>query len=476
MNYEQLKRRREFLKVLAASSAGVGIAAISGCASPTPTPDAPPTAIPPTAAPVVVKETVQVPVTAAAPPPLQANLVWDTFRQPGTGWNEERIATFQALHPGVRIEFRPLTGASQQDNYAKMYALKAAGDLGDVVAFDPSHFQFERAVNKEVIAPIDDLVAGDNLDLRQWFDQFMTIQYYKGKLYGLPSWGWAGFDTLEINTVHFDEKGIKYPEPTAHDTSMQTIGEWARQFYDKTQGRYGLNFGNGEINLVGLVRAFGGDLINPDGTKSLLLDDKKAQEALKWAYDLKVVDKVIPLADDVGGNFDAAQLAGKLTMDWGGSLTVRNLKRDAKDPKVIQVSQVLFPARSDGKYPSQIRGGTWNINKDSKAPEATFQFIKHITNTEGSFGFNLVAQQGALVRPDVLALLVKNNPIHEWFIPNLQNGIAAYGPANSRGKEYTDAIAQWMGILLDPKQPVQFEKGLQDLHDNIQLVLDMPAA
>src|SRR4051812_10700164 len=55
---------------------------------------------------------------------------WDTFRGPGTGWNEERIKTFKEKHPNVDIEFRPLTGASQQDNYGKMYALFAAGDLG----------------------------------------------------------------------------------------------------------------------------------------------------------------------------------------------------------------------------------------------------------------------------------------------------------------------------------------------------------
>ena len=57
---------------------------------------------------------------------------WDTFRGPGTGWNEERIKTFKEKNPNVDIEFRPLTGASQQDNYGKMHALFAAGDRGDV--------------------------------------------------------------------------------------------------------------------------------------------------------------------------------------------------------------------------------------------------------------------------------------------------------------------------------------------------------
>ena len=119
-------------------------------------------------------------------PQGEAKLIWDTFRAPGTGWNEERITTFKDDHPDVEIEFRPL-GGGQQENYAKMYAMHAAGDLGDIIAFDPSHYQFERAIEKEIIRPIDELVEGTGLDLTKWFDMFIEVQRYKGQLYGLPS-------------------------------------------------------------------------------------------------------------------------------------------------------------------------------------------------------------------------------------------------------------------------------------------------
>ena len=69
--------------------------------------------------------------------------------------------------------------------------------------------------------------------------------------------------------------------------------------------------------------------------------------------------------------------------------------------------------------------------------------------------------------------LIAENPIHEWFLTNLENGLAAHAPANSRGREYTDAVTQYMTLLLDPTQPVEFEKGLADLHNAIQTVLDM---
>jgi len=410
----------------------------------------------------------------AAPSGEKVNLKWDTFRAPGTGWNEERIETFTKANPNIAIEFRPLTGASQQDNYGKMYAQFAAGDLGDICAFDPSHFHFWRAIDKGIIGPLDDLVKADGLDLKQWFDTFIDLQIYKGQQYGLPSWGWAGFDTIVMNAVHLKEAGITPPEPTAHDTSMDTLAEWARKL-DKKPERYGLGLNYGEALLATLTRAFNGDLIDAEGKKSLLATDTNAQEGLRWAYKLAVEEKITPRPADSVATV-AALVDGKLSMMWSGSLDVRNFKRGIKDAATAEAWQSLLPMRQDGKPATQIRGGTWNMLKTTQHPNEVFQFLKHITNAEGCIGFNLVAGQGALVRPDALAELVKQDVVHEWFIPNLKDGILAHAPANSRGREYTDACAQWTTKMMDPVENIPFDKGLQDLHDNIQKVLDMEPA
>jgi ABC-type glycerol-3-phosphate transport system substrate-binding protein len=404
-------------------------------------------------------------------PDEQASLVWDTFRTPGTGWNEERIATFKSSHPNTEIEFRPL-GGGQMENYARMYAMHAAGDLGDIIAFDPSHYHFIRAIDRDIIMPIDDLIETKGLDLTQWFDMFIAVQRHKGQIYGLPSWGWAGQDSLVVNKKHFDEAGIDLPDPTSHTTSMDTIAEWARTLYSERE-RYGLAMPFGEQHLTVLLRAFNADLINEEGTQCLLLEDENAQTAVRWAYDLAVVDQVLPISGDLEGGFASAQLEGMVTMVWAGSLNVRNYKRDL-DPETAEAWQVLFPVREDGRYPTQVRGGTWNINKRSRHPSQAFDFLTHITSTEGTVSFNLVANQGALVRPDVLDILIARDTVHEWFIPNLNNGIYAYGPANSRGTEYTDAVQQWMDILMDRNNPVDFDRGLEDLHSHVQRVLDEP--
>ena len=412
---------------------------------------------------------------ASAPPASDTvNLIWDTFRGPGTGWNEERIETFQETYPNVSIEFRPLTGSSQQDNYGKMYSLFAAGDLGDICAFDPSHFHFWRAIDKEIIMPLDDLAEAAGTDLTEWFEQFISLQFRDGKLYGLPSWGWAGFDTLVTNAVHFQEMGIDLPDPVGHDTSMETIGEWARALYVEGE-RFGLGVTPSEATFAVLPRIWNGDLLNVEGTKCTILDDEGAIASFRWLYDLMVTDKVLPAPGSVE-NLASANQDGLITMNWGGSLNVRNFKRGVTDPAIGETAQILFPTREDGKYPTQLRGGTWNILNGTEHPTEAYAFLEHITGTDGCYGFNLVAGQGALVRPDVLNKLVEDDSVHEWFIPNLENGIAAYAPSNSRGREYTDACAQYGALLLDPNQPIDFEQGLQDLHDAIQTVLDMEPA
>jgi len=417
------------------------------------------------------------PAATDAPAAEGILLHWDTFRSPGTGWNEERVQTFMEANPGVTVEFRPLTGSSQQDNYGKMYAAQAAGDLGEICAFDPSHFQFWRAIEKNIIMPIDELVAAAGTDLSEWYDLFMSLQYFQGKQYGLPSWGWAGADTLVVNAAHFKDAGIELPGVQSRDTSMEAIAEWAQSFYSEGE-RFGLNIGHAEGSVVTLTRAFGGDLINEDGTQSMLLEDKSV-EALRWAYKLAVEDNVLP-APGVVENVASAQVEGKVTMNWGGSLNVRNFDRDITaggvDPSVAEVWQILLPTLPDGRFPSQIRGGTWNIRQGTEHADVAYKFLLHIAGAEGSLSFNTVSGNFAAVRPDTFQELIALNPIHEWFTSSLENGIAAHAPANSRGREFTDVVTQYTDLLLDPNQPVPFEEGLQNLHDNVQAVIDMDPA
>ncbi len=414
---------------------------------------------------------------------MKGKIIWDTFRaQPGKGqWGQDRLDNFKQLYPDVTVELRPIPQTAQQDAYGKMYAMEAAGDLGDVIAFDPSHYHFWRAIDKNIIMPVDEFIGADQLDLTQWFATFIEMQKYKGKIYGLPSWGWSGHDCIVVNAALLEADGIKTPDPLKYDVSFDQMLEWAKKYYKPgktpdTADRYGFAPSSGDAGLTVMTRWFGGDLINPEGTKVTFMDDDKALKGLQWVYDRVVTERLSPVPGTFTAGNGPALAEGRLFMFQGGSLDHYTTSQSIKDPKVAQASVFLFPPRPDGKVPSQIRGGTWNIHKTSKLPQVSWEFLKTLASKDGEIGFNIFGGNTALTRPDIMEVLKGKTPTYKWFENNLLQGMGINCPANSRGREYTDALSQYGAKLFDPVNVIPFEQGVKELADAVQKVLDTPPA
>jgi ABC-type glycerol-3-phosphate transport system substrate-binding protein len=427
----------------------------------------------------VVKETVVVDRQAELAEKLKGKISWETWRGPGTGWNEERMQSFSEMYPGVEFEFRPMP----YGDYAKMYTEAAAGDLGDIISFDPGHMVFEAAIENGLLLAWDDLIAADpSLDLTEWFDVFINMQYYQGKLYGLPSWGWGGHDTLIANKVHMEEAGIDVPAPDARDISMEEIADFIRKVHVKGSipgevERWGANIMIGEAAFGPILRAYGGNVLNEDGTK-LVLDSEESIQGLKWIYQLAVEEQVLGWPGDVAGNRATAWGEGiGCTMYGGGALdVVRTLRPAIKDPAICEPTTIYYPKRADGRCPSWVMGGTWNINAKTEYPEICYEFIKHLTTNEGSLQFNLIAGEGALVRKDTYELLKIRDEAYAWGEESLFNGMQYQLPANLRGTEMRNALTQQWTLMMDRRQPMPFEQGLEELITAVQNVLDMPPA
>jgi len=436
----------------------------------------------------VVKETVEVEkqvtvvVDQAAEKAgaMRGKIVWDTFRA-NPPWDKDRLDSFKSLYPNVEVELR-MGVADQQANYAKWYAMEAAGDLGDVLQFDPSHYHFWRAADKNIIMPIDELIAADNTDLNEWYPQFMEMQRYKGKIWGLPSWGWSGYDCLVVNELALQEIGVaELPDPTLYSTTWEQILEWidkSRKASGDKVERYGYQWAGGDAGFNVMARWFGGELINPEGTQCVFQDDEKALKGLRMIYDLVVTKKLTPAPGSFGQGVsnEVACAEGRLTMWHCGSLCAVNAQRAVKDNTIAKINVILFPKRDDGKIPSQIRGGAWQVHKTSSHPVIAYEFIKHIAGKDGCLGFNLFGGNTALVRPDVLPLLRVQVPMYKNFEGNLLNGMVIHAPANSRGREFTDVVAQMGAKLMDAIQPMPFEEGVEEMASEIQKILDTPPA
>ena len=426
------------------------------------------------------KVTVVVDAAAQKAAAMKGKIVWDTFRA-NPPWDKDRLDNFKKLYPNVEVELR-MGVADQQANYAKWYAMEAAGDLGDVVQFDPSHFHFWRAADKNILLPIDDLIAADKTDLKEWYDEFVKMSKYKGKIWGLPSWGWSGYDCLVVNELALKEIGVeKLPDPSLYSTTWEQILEWihkTRKASGDKVDRYGFQWSGGEAGFTVMSRWFGGDLINAEGTKTTFQDDDKALKGLKMVYDLVVTENLCPAPGALGQGVtnETACAEGRLTMFHCGSLCAVNAQRAVKDATKASINVILFPKRADGKVPSQMRGGAWQVHRTSKSPAIAYEFVKHLTSKEGCFGFNNFGGNTALVRPDVLPLLRVQVPMYKNFESNLTNGMVINAPANSRGREFTDVIAQMGAKVMDAIKPMPFEQGIKEMAAEIQKILDTPPA
>jgi multiple sugar transport system substrate-binding protein len=404
-----------------------------------------------------------------------ATLGWDTFRgfTPATEWPRMMTESFQAKFPNVKVDARAigLDAGNQQSAYPKMLAMLQAGTLGEVHAWDPSHWQLYQAVKRNIIRPIDEFVARDKFDLKQYYAPFIEYQKWQGKLWGLPSWGWTGNDGILYNTELARQAGVTFPDQNSPDWTMNKLYEIAVKMgrFAERAGGFGLRTTlPGTAGVTVLARAFNSDNLSPDGKKSTLMD-AAPKEAMKWAYDLAHKEKVVAIPGTYEGD---PFLAGTLGIDHQGSLTVFNVNR-ANANGLLKFKAQLFPKRKDGKRPSQLRGGTWNIlGPGNKLPDHAWEFIKHITSREGALLFNTDGGNQAQVRPDIMDDKYFQDPNFKVYLENFENAMVHVVPANLRGTEFETAYNEkgptWY------KGEVGFEDGLKVWNDEVQRVLDQP--
>jgi ABC-type glycerol-3-phosphate transport system substrate-binding protein len=227
----------------------------------------------------------------------------------------------------------------------------------------------------------------------------------------------------------------------------------------------------GAPGVTVMTRAFNGDSLSPDGKKSTLTD-AAPKEGMKWVYDLAHKEKVIALPGKYEGSTMQLFVNGNLGVFQGGSLDVVNVNNLNKNG-LLKFKAQLFPKRKDGKRPSQLRGGTWNLlGPGNKYPDQAWEFVKHITNHDGMLTFNTMAGQGALTRPDIMTDQYFQDPNFKVYLENFDNAMLHVVPANYRGFEFeaafTDKGTPWY------KGEVGFEDGLKAWNDECQRVLDLP--
>ena len=192
--------RRQFL---VGSLTLTGAVALAACA-----PVAPPAAAPPAAG-------AEAPAAAAVAPPTEPiQLLFHSRVGTHADWHQSRVALFEEQHPGLKLTIDELP---DPEMYPKIYAMSAAGTVGDVVWTYLNNPPEHKA--RGVMIPLDDIIAAKDYDTSQFWESLLAALTLDGQLHAIPNHGHYGTTAYYHNKTLLEKAGIAplTPEWTTDD-------------------------------------------------------------------------------------------------------------------------------------------------------------------------------------------------------------------------------------------------------------------
>lgn len=440
--------RRDFLKGIALSAAGVGLSTITGC---------------------VVVSPQEATGSETVKTVYKDTTILRWHHRLG-GWQiyENRIAAFEEANPGVKVNEEEFPAGSAEYG-PKIVALVAAGVVGDVTwtAIGTGSFQF--LAQNNALAPLDDFINGDSgFSLDGYYPRTVKALQMNGEQLGLPELAHGVNNVLFFNKDMIEGEGL---EPPSNDWTRDQLLELALAL--TTEDRFGFLPATGDYsNTRNQTLPYGGELISEDGTTSLLEDDA-VKEGLRWVYDTFYKHQVAPTPQQIQGTdggvnqmFLGEKLACYQSGGWG--LSIGNVVEDK-----FAWDMVRMP-----KGPAGVRGGHLHVDAEvvlaqSENKDLAYEFCKYLTDLEGGVGIAL--EIGLAARPDVYKdERVASNPHLVLLGQATEEAEEHRNPANLRKQELQTTVkAIFDPLWVGDEEPT--DAFFAEASATLQEFLDKPA-
>lgn len=447
MAVQQRLTRRDFLRATTFSVAGLALAA---CAAPAAAPAAQQAEGGGEAAPAGEKVTVRFHARIGQ----QEDTLYDM-----------QMPKFMEEHPDIEIVKESFPG---DEFTAKISTMQAGGTLGDVVwsALGQAKIQFAYAQN--VVAPIDDLVSANNVDLSQWYEGCINAITVEGNLLGLPFKAHPGLAVIYYNQTAFEAAGVDLP--VAGWTQDQQV-EYAKALTNQetTPPFFGYLPSTTWKAFVTLMRAFGGELINEDGTQ-FQLNSELGMQATQFMYDFFHTHQVAPKPEQMVGTGNEMWANGSLAMYQGGT-SVSVLGSTIGDKfEWMAAPNAVGPGGVGG---SDYEVDAYCVTTATEHPTEAFEWVQYLCNRDSGVQLGLI---GGTVggRPDVYgAPELLEFPFRVVFKEIMDNAQDSRITANWRQEEAEVAFGQltqplWAGN----EEPT--EAFIGEVAQQIQDIMDKP--
>lgn len=342
-----------------------------------------------------------------------------TFTYWTTSWTPDQIsqidADFAKAHPGLHAKGQFIASADQ-------YLPKVISAIKSNT--QPTVLLTQNASDLPEIATSGKLIPLDG-DLKQQtaglYPGIKDALFYKGKQLGFARSG-VGDIVLFYNKKDFKDAGIAKPPAT-----WAELAEDAKKLTDPGKKRFGYYVPLGEAEWITfawtpLLRANGGDLLTPDGSKSAF-NSPQGVKALQTWVDLMSAKAAPTTSFAQAGSFDGAPAFASRTVSMmaNGQWAVDTFKKAGIDFGVAPLP------RGDAGSSTSVGMEVAALLKTSKAQErAGLEFIKYLATPQ--VGAHLAAANGGLPSaPDQLQQPelkdhIAKDPYYQTFADGLQFG------------------------------------------------------
>ena len=281
---------------------------------------------------------------------------------------------FNAENPDLHVSFLKVPGSAYLNKAIVMFASRTAPD---VVRID--HYNFPQLLEREYFLDMTDLASADPTFHREDYEPAAIDEgTVNGHLYGMGVL--FGAILLYYNKTLFAKAGLEDPWTLyqRNEWTYERLREDAIKLTkfdeDGKPKQFGMILPTYPTN-VGIIRAFGGELLNADHTKCLA-NEPGSVAAYRFMYGLRWKDHCTPTPSQAA-NAAFPFESGKVGMDfnWMGMSP-----RYRTNCKGFEWDVVPLP-RGPAGYSTILKGNQLVIYRESKHPDAAWRFVRFMTGT-----------------------------------------------------------------------------------------------
>lgn len=375
---------------------------------------------------------------------------------------DEQVPLFMQKYPRVKVIHEGFTG---EDYYTKITVLGAGGTLGDAMWTSVGGGGIYNIAAQKLITPVDPFVAKEKLDLGQYYKGCIEGLKREGRLFGLPFKSHPGYALLFFNQSLLEQKGAGVPDKT---WTLDRLVDASKRV---TQGdTWGYFPATSQKSILAFTRASGGELLTPDGKKSLL-NSPQAIAAVTWMYETFHKHRIAPAPPLPSGGESGLFVNGKLGSGRWGTFYQNTAQNQVKDSFKWFAS--LHPKGPGGVYGSDYEIDAYSVIASSKQQEAAWLWVKWITRQEA--GIRLGEIGGTVGgRPDVYrSERLLKDPVRKVFLEAMENAQPGRPVYNTRMQEYEKVIQDGLKPVWEGTQTPN-RSFMDELTRQVQAVLDKP--